>query len=238
MIAPGNRMSTSVYSAVRPRYGPRMSHDAPSAQEAGPSARHEPPATTRRDAANTRSLLVSAARRRFAHDGYRATTVRDVATDAGVNVALINRYFGSKEGLFEACLPRTAEELGAREPAARDLEEVVSNLVARVTRSSTSDDSLQLLLLLRSSGDEQADRIRRSTLQALARRLAAVAGWREGDPATEHLELRADVALATVLGVVLLRTTGALEPLASAGPSLIAAPLHEAVAALLTPGPA
>ena len=50
-----------------------------------------------RDAANTRRLLLSSARRRFAQDGYSATRVRDIAADAGVNVALINRYFSSKE---------------------------------------------------------------------------------------------------------------------------------------------
>src|SRR5262249_4490858 len=50
----------------------------------------------RRDAATTRQLLLDAARQRFAIDGYAATSVRDIAHDAGVNVALINRYFTSK----------------------------------------------------------------------------------------------------------------------------------------------
>ena len=50
-----------------------------------------------RDAKATRRALVRAARRRFATDGYRATTVRQIASDVGVNVALINRYFVSKE---------------------------------------------------------------------------------------------------------------------------------------------
>src|ERR1700744_3072446 len=57
-----------------------------------------------RDADETRQRLLQAARQRFAQDGYAATTVRDIAMEAGVNVALINRYFTSKEGLFEAYL--------------------------------------------------------------------------------------------------------------------------------------
>ncbi len=69
-----------------------------------------------RDAAATRRALVRAARRRFATDGYRATTVRQIAADAGVNVALINRYFESKEGLFEACMMRTSDELDTQSP--------------------------------------------------------------------------------------------------------------------------
>jgi len=191
----------------------------------------------RRDAAATRGLLVRAARRRFARDGYRATTVRDVAADAGVNVALINRYFTSKEGLFEACMPRTVEALDGRETSAADAPEVLRRFVAKVACAPAGDEALQLplLLLLRSSGDEQAERIRTGTLHTLAERLAAVAGWREGDPATEHLVLRAEIVLALLLGVVLLRASTALEPLASAGPDDLTAPLFAAVEALLAP---
>ncbi len=63
----------------------------------------------RRDAAETRNLLLTAARSRFAANGYTATTVREIADDAGVNVSLISRYFSSKEGLFEACLLGAAD---------------------------------------------------------------------------------------------------------------------------------
>src|SRR3954467_2700576 len=69
------------------------------------------PSSPPRDAGRTRQLLLDAARRRFAEDGYAATTVRDIAEDAGVNVALTSRYFTSKEGLFEACLSTAGEEL-------------------------------------------------------------------------------------------------------------------------------
>src|SRR5690348_5267904 len=67
--------------------------------------------TRRRDAARTRQALLEAARHRFAGDGYAATTVRDIADDAGVNVALISRYFQSKEGLFEACLTSAVDDM-------------------------------------------------------------------------------------------------------------------------------
>src|SRR5437868_7385898 len=56
--------------------------------------------TRSRNAAETRAALLAAARIRFARDGYEATNLRDIAADVGVNVALISRYFGSKEGLF------------------------------------------------------------------------------------------------------------------------------------------
>src|SRR5438874_11891209 len=57
-----------------------------------------------RNAAETRAALLAAARVRFARDGYEATNLRDIAADVGVNVALIPRYFGSKEGLFQTVI--------------------------------------------------------------------------------------------------------------------------------------
>jgi AcrR family transcriptional regulator len=48
----------------------------------------------------TRQRLLDAAVDRFQRQGYDATTVREIANDAGVNAALVIRYFGSKEGLF------------------------------------------------------------------------------------------------------------------------------------------
>lgn len=61
----------------------------------------------RRDAAATRRELLQAARNRFIRLGYEATTLRDVASDVGVNPALIKRYFGSKESLFKATIAAT-----------------------------------------------------------------------------------------------------------------------------------
>ncbi len=38
----------------------------------------------------------------FAEKGFEGTSIRDLAAKAEVNIAMINYYFGSKEGLFEA----------------------------------------------------------------------------------------------------------------------------------------
>jgi AcrR family transcriptional regulator len=48
----------------------------------------------------TRARLLDAARIRFQDQGFDATTVREIASDAGVDPALVMRYFGTKEGLF------------------------------------------------------------------------------------------------------------------------------------------
>ncbi len=182
-----------------------------------------------KDAAATRRLLVEAARRRFAFDGYKATTVRDIAADAGVNVALINRYFVSKEGLFRACLDRVVHDLDPDVVRPTDLEHALRELVGHSVRSPSDDDSVQLMLLLRSSGDDGADAIRRETLRRYAERLAGVVAA----DVTEDLLLRAEIALSVVLGMTMLRTSTRVEPLASASDPAIAGPLDDALRALL-----
>lgn len=42
----------------------------------------------------------------FADDGYAATNIQAIADQAGISKPLIYNYFGSKEGLFLACLER------------------------------------------------------------------------------------------------------------------------------------
>jgi len=187
-----------------------------------------------RDAEATKRALVRAARRRFATDGYRATTVRQIAADVGVNVALINRYFVSKDGLFEACMQRTSNELDAQQPSRPStLETVIERLLTHVVNAPNGDDPLQLLLLLRSSGDENADRIRRRTLEHFTERLAAAAGWSADDPSTEPVLLRAQLAIATMLGVVMLRASAAAEPIASASAGDLGGPLGQVFRVLL-----
>ncbi len=53
---------------------------------------------------STRQKVLEAARARFACDGFTATTIRLVAADAGVDVAQVMQFFGSKEKLFAAVL--------------------------------------------------------------------------------------------------------------------------------------
>ncbi|MEU7870435.1 TetR family transcriptional regulator [Dactylosporangium sp. NPDC049140] len=195
------------------------------------------PSARRRDAARTRALLLDAARRRFARDGYSSATLRDIAEDAGVNVALIARYFESKEGLFEASLTAAVDEL-RRETGDVPLAEVHLVIADQAARIGPEGAPSQLALLLRTSGDERADEIRRGVLRASAERLAAAAhsapGARTGDDETL---LRAQMVLAASLGIVLLRSVGGMEPLQSADRDALAGPLRDLVAALLPSGP-
>ncbi|HSN07876.1 MAG TPA: TetR family transcriptional regulator [Hanamia sp.] len=49
-----------------------------------------------------KETIIESALQLFSTKGFEGTSVREIATDAGVNVAMINYYFGSKEKLFES----------------------------------------------------------------------------------------------------------------------------------------
>jgi AcrR family transcriptional regulator len=50
---------------------------------------------------STEEKIKAAARKIFTKKGYAATRTRDIANEAGINLALLNYYFRSKEKLFE-----------------------------------------------------------------------------------------------------------------------------------------
>ena len=188
-----------------------------------------------RDADGTRQRLLAAARRRFARDGYTTTTVRDIATDAGVNVALINRYFTSKEGLFEACVTHAGMELGSTGSKDVTVEGIVRTILEHIADSPSGEHSAQLLLLLQTSGDDRAELLRREILRGFAERMATASGWRPGDPNSEEVILRAQIALSATLGIVLLRSMSGLDPLATASDQELGRPLSELLHLLLSP---
>lgn len=57
-----------------------------------------------RNAGDTRARILAAARVRFSLEAYENVGTRDIAADAGVDAALVNRYFGGKEKLFDEAI--------------------------------------------------------------------------------------------------------------------------------------
>lgn len=74
------------------------------------SSPQSPPPVTEADA---RTRLLDAAEKLFAEHGLAATSIRDLAREAGVNVAAINYYFGSKENLYAEMLRHSFMHSGA-----------------------------------------------------------------------------------------------------------------------------
>lgn len=58
-----------------------------------------------------RRALVAAATRAFAKDGFAATSLEDVAAEAGVSKVLIYRHFDTKAELYQAALDEVAKQL-------------------------------------------------------------------------------------------------------------------------------
>ncbi len=68
----------------------------------------------------TRDRILDAAERLFAQRGFHGVSIRDITGAAGVDVALANYHFGSKQGLLEAVFMRRSEDLNAERLARLD----------------------------------------------------------------------------------------------------------------------
>lgn len=67
------------------------------------------PKNKTRDADRTREAILKAAQHIFTKKGFVETGVRDITDRAGVNQALVSRYFGGKLKLFEAVLEKVLD---------------------------------------------------------------------------------------------------------------------------------
>jgi AcrR family transcriptional regulator len=73
-----------------------------------PSQQEEPEPEPETKGAQTRRAILQAAVARFGRDGYRATSVADIARDAGVGGTVAYAYFPNKEALFFAAVDEDA----------------------------------------------------------------------------------------------------------------------------------
>ena len=96
-----------------------------------------------RQRGKTKARILAAARKHFGASGYERATIRAIAADAGIDPALVMRYFGTKEKLFAA-----AAEFNLRLPdlTAVPRASLGSVLVGYFLDRWESDDALQALL--------------------------------------------------------------------------------------------
>lgn len=60
---------------------------------------------------STEQKIKEAARKVFLEKGYGLTRTRDIAEEAGINLALLNYYFRSKEKLFEIIMTESIQQM-------------------------------------------------------------------------------------------------------------------------------
>ncbi|WIX83618.1 TetR family transcriptional regulator [Amycolatopsis carbonis] len=179
--------------------------------------------TRKRDAAATKAALLDAARELFAERGFDRATVRDIASRAGANQALLFRYFGSKEAVFEAAMTHGGfAQLDAIPP-----EHLFAETLRGLLKDTSERRDRSLETYLRSTGTGGAGAALRDQLgDAYGHALASLTD--EPDAA-----LRADLALAWLLGIGLVRAVTRKDPLASASVEDVARLTGPAIRTLL-----
>lgn len=171
-----------------------------------------PPLGRRPGQSGSRDVLLATARRLFAEKGYDGASVRDIASAAGVDPAMIRHYFGGKANLFRATVGWPFEPEQLRD---RIVDGDPVGLAEGLTRVffdawEHPDTRAPLLAILRGAAthDDSAALVR----QFIERRLyPQIAGELSGPGA----ELRVDLAMAQLLGIAYLRHVLRIEPLAS-----------------------
>lgn len=154
-----------------------------------------------------RELLLEAAVALFAERGYDRTTTRDVAERAGVDAALIARYYGGKDGLYLAAL---REETGDAEPPDLLHRDRTASLLARVDARGAGP-------VLRAAVERHPDdAVRTASVAALSSRLVEPLAARLRDEGVQDAQLAAELRVAAFAGVLLGRGAGAFPALSDA----------------------
>lgn len=162
----------------------------------------------RKCAVTTRETILEAARARFLGDSYDSVGMRDIARDAGVDVALVSRYFGSKEELFRLVLTG-GEDKAFELPADPDaLPGFFLSLATEGDGVECMDERGRLMIMLRSANSPAAAKV----IQAAFRKdvLEPLTGVITGPDA----EARAVLAMAILIGINFLQTVMPVEAMA------------------------
>jgi AcrR family transcriptional regulator len=163
--------------------------------------------------ADTRQDILDAARTEFAAHGYENTSMRAIARSAGVNSALLHHYFGTKDQLFLAALdfPINPRDLAAQ-ILGGEREQVGERLVrfalGQLEDPATRERALAMLRAVATNG-QMARLLRGFLMRELLAPIAAVLD-------VPRPELRVELVMTQIVGLIMGRYVIAVEPLASA----------------------
>ena len=169
------------------------------------------PRGRRRGSPDTRSAILGAARSSFAAHGFGGTTIRAVASAAGVDAALVHHYFGTKDELFLAAmeLPMDPRELLA--PAVAGGPEGAGERLLRAFLSMWDDPEASPVLIgiVRSALQPGGERL---ITEGLVPVVLLPAGEALG---LDRPEVRMPLVISQAAGIILTRYLVGLEPIAS-----------------------
>jgi AcrR family transcriptional regulator len=168
----------------------------------------------------TEARILDAAARIFLTAGYERTTIRAVASAAGVDPGLVMHYFGSKQELFRRVIDAAPgpEPIGAPGQAA---EQILATLTDRLESEPTASLTLFRSMLTNPEAASAAS-------AALARYQAQIA---QAIPASDA-SLRAAIISAITFGVMVSRHLLKYDELATADPAQVVSLLRPCMISL------
>jgi AcrR family transcriptional regulator len=173
----------------------------------------------RSGAGDTRGQILAAARTLFGEVGFEGTTIRGVASAAGVDPALVHHYFGSKHALFLAAMELPAEVGIVLRKLVDEPPDRMGERFVRAALDLWEQPQTRSLFMgiLRSAATDP-------TAAAMLRQLVAEGPLYALTAASDrpNARLRATLAGSQIVGLAMARYVIAVEPLASADPDEVA----------------
>lgn len=162
-------------------------------------------------APDTRAAILAAARERFAVAGFPATSVRAIATDAGVDPALVHHYFGTKRDLFMAALEVPVDPREVLTPVIAAGPDSAGEGIVRAMLSVWDDPDrrLPLVAMVRNLVDPSAPNLFQESF------LQVVIGPVLVDLGIDDVARRLPFVASQLVGLIVLRYVLAVEPMAS-----------------------
>ena len=195
-----------------------------------PSTSRAPRRGRRPGAPDTRSTILDAARSAFAERGLAGTTIRSVASAAGVDASLVHHYFGTKDELFLAAMSLPVDPRQIIGPALVGGVEGAGERLLRAFLSLWDDPDITPVLvgMVRSALQPGGERL---LTQGFVPVVLLPVGQALG---VDRPEVRMPLVISQMAGLILTRYVIGLEPMASMPPETVVATYAPVVQHYLT----
>lgn len=141
--------------------------------------------------------MVAAAERLFSERGYHGVSMDEIAAASGITKPMLYEYFGSKEGLFLACMERARatlfEAIGSAVRAVDDPQRALrAGIEAFLTVANEQRATWPVLFGEGGRFNDAASAIRAEQAGLIAQLLRELPGW-QGEPDPEELDAIAHI---------------------------------------------
>ncbi|MDY5159627.1 TetR/AcrR family transcriptional regulator [Actinotignum urinale] len=149
----------------------------------------------------TKDRILQVAQQQFAKYPYEQVTTRSIAAEAGIDAAMIHRYFGSKEGLFAAIVENGIQtENLSKQMAQIPLEHLGEAIIRYGIELWSSPQAKPLMALLRRTLAENPHAIYRVLFPRFEEIISQKSGF-----SPEEIRLRVGLCFSQMLGFILAR---------------------------------